>query len=73
MRDKVLGVTRTNTKDGSDFPLFLKGQDRSRVQVLFRTTQRAPYRSQSVLSCFRAFHFISGLMSLLHLGEEAEL
>lgn len=32
MRDKVLGVTRTNTKDGSDFPLFLKGQDRSRVQ-----------------------------------------
>ncbi|EKX40059.1 hypothetical protein GUITHDRAFT_75909, partial [Guillardia theta CCMP2712] len=33
MRDLSVSSSRNNTKDGNDFPLFLKGQDRTRVQV----------------------------------------
>jgi hypothetical protein len=33
MRDMTMTPTKTNMKDGSDFPLFAKGQDRARLQV----------------------------------------
>ena len=35
MRDLTLTATKTNLKDGTDFPLFSKGQDRARFQVFF--------------------------------------
>ena len=33
MRDMTLSPSKTNLKDGNDFPLFAKGQDRARLQV----------------------------------------
>ena len=33
MRDMTVNATKTNLKDGNDFPLFAKGQDRARLQV----------------------------------------
>ena len=33
MRDMTLSPSKTNLKDGNDFPLFAKGQDRGRLQV----------------------------------------
>jgi hypothetical protein len=50
MRDLTLTATKTNLKDGTDFPLFSKGQDRARFQVFFLKKRLTSMTAMTFLS-----------------------